>query len=75
MNLLAQLIGQQTPSITVTQCNRHGALGIVLADDVQVELAHDLGRGQVFDENLISPVGSGTMRRAGAVGVSCSFGH
>ena len=43
----AQLLGQLPPPPAIPQGDRHGPLGLGLADDVAVELGDDLARGQV----------------------------
>ena len=44
-DLLPQRLGHLLPPPTVAQCDRHGALRVVLPDDVLVELGDDLLRG------------------------------
>ena len=76
MNLLAQLVRQQTTPVTIAQCDRHRPLGVVLPNDVQIELAHDLGRCQVFDDG--SRLFHRSRRGRGEVGpvsVTRSLGH
>ena len=41
-NLIADLLRQLRAAVAVAQRHGHGALGVVLADDIAVELAHDL---------------------------------
>ena len=51
-HVLAQLGGQLLPPPAIADGHGHGPLGRVLADDVAVQLLHDLPRRQVCHDNL-----------------------
>ena len=51
-HLLAQLLGQLLAAPAVAQRDGDGALGLVLADDVAVELGDDLARGEALGRRL-----------------------
>ena len=55
-HLLAQLGGQLLAAPAVAQRDRDGALGVVLADDVAVELGDDLARAEGGHRQVNSPV-------------------
>ena len=46
-DLLAQLFGELPPPPAIAQGDRHGPLGLGLADDVAVQLGDDLAGGQL----------------------------
>ena len=55
---MRQLRRELLPPHTVTQCNSHGALGVLLADYVFVEFDHDFTRREFVESNLFFVHGS-----------------
>ena len=47
-DLAPHVVGQPLAAVAVAHRDRHGALGVGLADDVAVELGDDLARGEVL---------------------------
>ena len=54
-DFFADVLGQLGAAVAVAQGHGHGALGLVLTDDVSIQLTNDLAGGKL--SHLISPFG------------------
>ena len=56
IDFLAHFLAYAGTAVTVAQGNRHSALGLVLADDIAIQLAHDFARRHFLHRHCAHPL-------------------